>query len=329
MKILVTGSAGHLGEALIRSFRSSADEAIGIDIKQSNYTDYVGSITNRAFVRECVAECDAIIHTATLHKPHVGTHTRQEFVDTNISGTLNLLEEAVTKRCHSFVYTSTTSTFGDAMQPAKGEPAVWVTEELNPKPKNIYGVTKTSAEELCELFSRNTDLPCIVLKTSRFFLEPDDAKTQRDLFEDANLKVNELLFRRVDIADIVTAHKLAISRANEIQFGRFIISATTPFHQNDTSELGVDAPTVLKRYIPEYVEEYERRNWKMFQTIDRIYDNTLARDILGWEPQYTFKKAIGLLGVGEDYTSDLAREVGIKGYHAEEFEDGPYPIARF
>ncbi|NIP22337.1 MAG: NAD(P)-dependent oxidoreductase, partial [Phycisphaerae bacterium] len=53
---------------------------------------------------------DAVIHTATLHKPHVGTHSRQEFVDTNISGTLNLLEEASASGCKAFIYTSTTST---------------------------------------------------------------------------------------------------------------------------------------------------------------------------------------------------------------------------
>ena len=81
-----------------------------LDVKASQYTSCVGSITNRDFVRECVASVDAIIHTATLHKPHVGTHSRQECVDTNISGTLNLLEEAVSNKTTSFVFTSTTST---------------------------------------------------------------------------------------------------------------------------------------------------------------------------------------------------------------------------
>ena len=62
MKILVTGSAGHLGEALVRTLRTTQDEPIGLDIKASPYTDVVGSITNRDFVYECVAAADAIIH---------------------------------------------------------------------------------------------------------------------------------------------------------------------------------------------------------------------------------------------------------------------------
>jgi UDP-glucose 4-epimerase len=41
-----------------------------------------------------MAGVHAVIHTAALHKPHIATYTRQDFVDTNITGTLNLLEEA-------------------------------------------------------------------------------------------------------------------------------------------------------------------------------------------------------------------------------------------
>jgi len=103
----------------------------------------------------------AVFHAATLHKPHVATHRRQDFVDTNITGTLNLVEEAVTAGVDSFVYTSTTSAFGDALVPPAGAPVAWVTEQVTPVPKNIYGVTKVAAEDLCQLFHRNKGLPCI------------------------------------------------------------------------------------------------------------------------------------------------------------------------
>ncbi len=329
MRILVTGSAGHLGEALMRVLRAAGDQPLGLDIKTSEFTDCVGSITDRSFVRKCVAGCDAVIHTATLHKPHVGTHSRQDFVDTNVSGTLNLLEEAVAADCKAFIYTSTTSTFGDAMRPAAGSPAVWVTETLKPKPKNIYGVTKTSAEDLCELFHRNTGLACLILKTSRFFLEEDDVKGQRENFDDNNLKVNELLYRRVDIADIVTAHQLAISKAREIGFDRFIISGDTPLQTSDATALGIDAAAIVKKYVPEYVPQYQRRGWQMFPTLDRVYDSSHAQRKLGWQPTYTFAHAIEQLSRGQDYRSPLALKIGIKGYHDKAFTDGPYPTGSF
>src|SRR5262245_8201409 len=95
MKILVTGSAGHLGEALVRVLEPDGWEVVGLDVLESPYTHVVGSIADRELVRRAVQGADAIVHAATLHKPHVGSHLRQEFVDTNITGTLNLLEEAV------------------------------------------------------------------------------------------------------------------------------------------------------------------------------------------------------------------------------------------
>ena len=187
---------------------------------------------------------DVVIHSATLHKPHVATHSRQDFVDVNITGTLNLLEEAVTARVGAFIYTSTTSTFGRALTPHEAEPAAWITESVVPVPKNIYGVTKVAAESLCELFHHRSAMPCLVLKTSRFFPEDDDNQHAREAFNDDNLKVNELLHRRADIADIVDAHLLAIDRAREIGFDRFIVSATSPFTRDDLLELRTDATSV-------------------------------------------------------------------------------------
>src|SRR5579871_4787468 len=201
MRFLVTGSSGHLGEALIRTLRECNEEVVSLDIKPSPFTRYVGSIADRSCVRQCVQGVDAVLHTATLHKPHIATHSRQDFIDTNVSGTLNLLEESVAAGVAAFVFTSTTSTFGRALTPRADAPTTWVTEELWPVPKNIYGVTKTAAEDLCELVHRLHGLACLVLRTSRFFPEEDDDPAIRNSYEDGNIKANEYLHRRVDLQD--------------------------------------------------------------------------------------------------------------------------------
>ena len=326
MKILVTGSSGHLGEALMRSLRDTQHDVVGIDILPSAYTDKVGSIADRDFVHDCMRGVDAVLHAATLHKPHVATHPRQDFVDTNISGTLNLLEEAVAAKVKSFIFTSTTSAFGDALTPPAGAPAAWITEDVAPIPKNIYGVTKVAAENLCQLFRRKFGLPCLVLRTSRFFPEADDSRHMRENFVDANIKANEFLYRRVDIADIVDAHLRAIDKAPTIGFGRYIISATTPFSRDDLPALRSDAPSVLRRLFPAYAEEYARRGWRMFDSIDRVYVNDLARRELGWQPRYDFGYVLERLHANEDFRSPLAQAIGSKGYHEEVFEEGPFPV---
>jgi UDP-glucose 4-epimerase len=316
MRILVTGSSGHLGEALMRVLGEGDDEVVGLDVLPSPFTSVVGSVADRECVRRCVTGIDAIVHTATLHKPHVRSHRRSEFVDINVTGTLNLLEEAVTAGVGRFVFTSTTSTFGRALTPADGEPAAWITEEVMPVPRNIYGATKTAAEDLCELVWRDHGLPCLILRTSRFFPEPDDVEHRRTAYEDLNLKVNELLYRRVDLADVVSAHLLALEHAPAIGLGRYIISATTPFTRDDLRSLRRDLPSAVRRLFPDYEEIYERRGWQMLPGIDRVYVNDLARQELGWSPAYDFRHALDLLAAGQDPRSPLAATVGAKGYHA-------------
>ena len=327
MKILVTGSAGHLGEGLMRTLAHSEHEALGLDIKPSHFTHRVGSIADRAFVERCVRGADAILHTATLHKPHVETHSRQDFVDTNITGTLNLLEAAVAEGVKVFVFTSTTSTFGRALTPAAGEPASWITEEVVPIPKNIYGITKLAAENLCELIHRQYAMPCVVLRTARFFPEDDDNRSLRQSFDNDNLKVNEILYRRADLEDVVTAHLQALAKASALGFDRFIISATSPFTREDLAELHTHPERVVQRVCPELEAEYRKRGWSLPRTIDRVYVNERARIRLGWQPRYDFNSVIQRLRANEDYRSPLAIAVGAKGYHAESFADGPYPVS--
>jgi UDP-glucose 4-epimerase len=326
MKVLVTGSSGHLGEALVRTLQDLQYEVVGLDLLESPFTTQVGSITDRYRVRRCMSGVQAVFHAATLHKPHVATHSRQDFVDTNVTGTLNLLEEAAAAGVESFVYTSTTSVFGDALVPPRDAPAAWITEEVTPVPRNIYGVTKAAAEDLCELFHRNQGLPCIVLRTSRFFPEDDDNRKVRQEFSDANAKANEYLYRRVDIEDVVSAHLLAAEQAAAVGFRKYIVSATTPFRRSDLAELRVNAPLVVRQRVPEYEAEYGRRQWRMFPSIDRVYANERARNELGWAPRYDFNSILEQLKADEDMRSPLAQLVGSKGYHAQVFSDGPYPV---
>ena len=315
MTILVTGSSGHLGEALMRTLRADNRAAVGIDVLHGAHTDIVGSIADRDAVARAMRGVETILHTATLHKPHVESHARDRFVETNVRGTLVLLEEALRAGVKSFVMTSTTSTFGDALKPPPGAPAAWIDESVVPVPKNIYGVTKTAAEDLCRLFFRNERLPCVILRTSRFFPESDDDPAAVAAFADDNLKTNEYLFRRVAIEDVVDAHLLAAARAPEIGFGKYIVSATTPFRREDVAELRRDAPSVVRRRVPGWEETYARLGWRMSPSLDRVYDNALARTELGWRPKWDFAAVVARLAGTGDIRGPLARAVGEKGYH--------------
>jgi len=326
MTILVTGSAGHLGEALMRVLLAARRPAVGLDLTPSPFTARIGSITDRAFVQDAVRGVSAVLHAATLHKPHLATHSRQAFVDVNVTGTLTLLEAAIDAGVSAFVYTSTTSVFGNALRPAQNEPAAWITEEVQPVPRNIYGVTKLAAENLCELFHRAHGLPVIVLRTSRFFPEPDDDPAARELYEVANAQANELTHRRADISDVVSAHLAALERAPALGFGRYIISATTPFAPDVMADLRRDAATLVRTRFDVAETLYAARAWRLPSSIDRVYVNDRARAELGWRPKHDFRNVLDCLAAGTDFRSPLALTIGVKGYHAAAFKDGLYPV---
>ncbi|MEM7546411.1 MAG: NAD(P)-dependent oxidoreductase [Pseudomonadota bacterium] len=314
MKALVTGSSGHLGEALMRLLPDAGFDPVGIDIAAGPFTTAVGSVADAGFVGDHMTGAEVVFHTATLHKPQVASQPKQAFLDTNVTGTLTLLEAAVATGVSRFIFTSTTSAFGASLRPDADAPAVWIDEDTPSPPKNIYGATKVAAEDLCRLFTYEHGLSAIVLRTSRFFPEDDDDPDMRAQFSSENTKANEYLFRRVDIVDVVSAHIAATHAAPDIGFGSYIISATSPFQRDDLAALRRDAPAVLAARAPGYRAVYDAAGFGMFPSIDRVYDNARARSDLGWQPRYDFARILAQIEAGEPVGDPLVQVIGRKGY---------------
>lgn len=317
MRVLVTGCAGHLGDALRRSLPSLGLEVRGMDLVDDGKVDVVGSITDRLLVEEAMEGVDAVVHAAALHKPHVALTSKRSFVETNIDGTLSLLEAAARASISAFVLTSTTSAFGRALVDSTRDAATWIDERVVGPPKNIYGATKVAAEGLAELVHHERGLPVVILRTSRFFPEPDDDPARAAELPDLNLKVVELLHRRADLEDLVAAHVAAIERARHIGFGRYVASATTPFWAEDRHRLMTDVRAVVAdRCGAGVLDGLDALGWSLPSSIDRVYDSTAARRALQWEPRYTFEEAISRANAHTHPFSDLTRAVGLRSYEA-------------
>ena len=276
MRILITGSSGQLGAELAHQL-SQIYEIVGVDVIAGAWTQHLMSIVDQDVVDALVKDCDAIIHIASLHARHLSTHSRQTFIDTNITGTLTLLEAAVRYRIRRFVYTSTTSLYGFALVPR--DRAVWVTEALAPLPRDIYDITKITAEELCRHFALNMGLPTICLRTARFFHEAPE------------LMALYRLYRGVDVRDVAAAHVLAVTN-QDMLFEVFNIAAHSPFRESDMPALLQDAVSVLQERVPEAVSFFAQRGWKLPAGIDRVYVIEKAIRQLRYQPVYTFQKYI-------------------------------------
>ncbi|GAC1371882.1 MAG: NAD(P)-dependent oxidoreductase [Ktedonobacteraceae bacterium] len=274
MRILITGSSGRLGAA-IAQLLSINHEPFGIDLVPGPWTRQLADITDRRLVGKLVKGMDAIIHTASLHQPHLATHSPQQFLAVNVTGTLNLLEAAAQHSARRFVYTSSTSLYGHALLPQRR--AVWVTEELRPRPRDIYDHTKITAEKLCHHFALHRGVPTICLRVARFFSEP------------AEIQVLHRLYRSVDVRDAAMAHLLAVINQT-IAFEIMNISARSPFLESDTPILLRDAMAVIRTRAPELEHIFARQRWKLPGSIDRVYVIERACQQLSYNPVHNFSE---------------------------------------
>jgi UDP-glucose 4-epimerase len=302
MTVLLTGSSGWLGRALAPRLKRDGHAVLGLDIVPGEHTTVIGSVADRALVDRLFADggITAVANCGALHQPDIPRHPASAFVEVNVHGTLNLLEASVRAGVGRFVHTSTTSLMisaairGGAAGGARR--AAWITEAMAPlEPRNIYGVTKLSAEHLCRMTAQARGLPVIILRTARFFPEADDM-AHAIVQSDENTKANEFLYRRLTVEDAAEAHVIALERAPTIGFGCFIISAPTPFRPEDCEALIADAPAVVARYFPGYLDRYRRRGWTMFASIDRVYDSRLAERALGFRCRTGFGEVLAALG---------------------------------
>jgi len=276
--VLVTGSSGRIGSAIVR--RLAGGRVVrGLDRVPGPETSDVGDLRDVEILRRAVAGCSAVVHTASLHVPHVGVCSDEEFHSINAEGTRRLLDAASEAGIGRFVYTSTTSVYGDAMDDPGS--AVWVDEHLKPVPRDIYDATKLAAEALCAAWANEKPRrTCFALRMSRCFPEPE-----RDM-------LLYRLYRGVDVRDVAEAHALALD-ADAQGFVHLNVSARTPFLPEDVRELKSDAAAVIRRRCPRVAEHFAAKAWTLPRSIDRVYCIERATRILGFAPQHDYRSLLG------------------------------------
>jgi nucleoside-diphosphate-sugar epimerase len=272
VKVLVTGSSGRIGGAI--AARLSLRHAVtGVDRRPGPLTTELTDVEDTARLAQLLPGVDAVVHTAALHVPDLASRSAAEFRAVNVDATRRLLAAAGEAGVARFVYTSTTSLYGDAMLPASGA-AVWVTESLVPRPRDVYDETKLAAEEACAAAAR-AGLTCIALRMSRCFPE------------EPRLVAIYRLYRGVDAEDVAQAHELALA-PGMAGYSAFNVSAPSPFAQADCGRLFTDASAVLLERYPWAGAEFARRGWQLPRSIDRVYVVDRAIAELGYRPLHDF-----------------------------------------
>lgn len=299
MRVLLTGSSGWLGRFLAPALERAGHAVTGLDIAPGLHTLVIGSVADAALIERLFAEhrFAAVIHAGALHKPDIVRYPAQAFVDVNVAGTLNLLEAAVRHGAGRFVFTSTTSLMiTQAIRDEVAPQAVWLDETSGPlKPRNIYGVTKRAAEELCRLWHDLHGLPVVALRVARFFPEDDDTHA---VPAGENLKANEFLNRRLTVEDCAAAHIAALDAAPRVGWGVYVVSAPPPFTRADAARLKTEAAGLIAERFPDAPALYAARGWVLPQSIGRVYDPSAIERDLGFRCQTDFAAVLAALSEG-------------------------------
>jgi nucleoside-diphosphate-sugar epimerase len=272
LKVLVTGSSGRIGGAIAARL-TLRHQVTGVDLRPGALTTAIADLCDTRRIAELCAGMDAIVHTASLHVPDLAARSEQDFREINVDATRRLLQACGEAGIRRFVYTSTTSLYGDALLPEAGA-AVWVTELLNPRPRDIYDETKLAAEAACAE-AASGGLDCVSLRMSRCFEEGP------------RLVAIYRLYRGVDAQDVAQAHELALEGSRP-GFEIYNVSALSPFHSDDCPRLFEDATSAILEHYPWAAAEFARRAWLLPRSIDRVYVVDKAIAGLGYRPEHDF-----------------------------------------
>ncbi|MDT7834353.1 NAD-dependent epimerase/dehydratase family protein [Aquabacterium sp. OR-4] len=312
MKVLVTGSSGRIGQAVLQALQAQGHAVQGLDQRPGPGSTWVGDLADAALLSRALRGVQAVVHAAALHAPQVGQLADAEFERVNVLGTQRLAQAALQAGVRRVVYTSTTALYGagEAAAHAPGTPAAvpWITEATVPRPRTIYHRSKLAAERvLAEAVAASQGaLSLRVLRMSRCFPEP------------APLMAVYRLHRGVDARDVAQAHLLALHHGPMPQAGLsaspagpglaggcgladvacFIVSGLPPFVPADAAALGSDLAGVLQRRCPGLLQAFAQRGWAVPAGIDRVYDPSLAVQCLGWRPRCGFESVLAQWAAG-------------------------------
>lgn len=169
-KVLVTGGAGFIGSHLVDELVSRGYKVVVLDnfwsgrmenvsqhLKSDAFKLVDGDVRDKRVVRDAMNGVDAVMHLAALIDVERSVNNPFETHDVNVTGTLNILKEAVRKNIKRFVYASSTAVYGE-VNPLP------LNEDSPPKPISPYAASKASAECYCRAFYKSYGLETVTLR---------------------------------------------------------------------------------------------------------------------------------------------------------------------
>lgn len=296
--VLVTGAGGfvgsHLTEALVRAgFRVKAFvrynssnswgwlDRVPADVQQ-NVEVFAGDIRDPHGVKQAMRGCEAVLHLAALVGIPYSYHSPDSYVDTNVKGTLNVLQAARELELRRIIHTSTSEVYGTAR-------FVPITEAHPQQGQSPYSATKIAADQLAYSYYSSFALPVVIARPFNIYGPRQSARAviptiitqiasgKRKIKLGAVSPTRDFNFVKDTVAGFLAALTSERGVGEVVNFGsNFEISV------GDTAKLIAEAMQVDIEIL---IDEDRRRPAN--SEVDRLWaDNSKARELFGWAPTY-------------------------------------------
>jgi NAD dependent epimerase/dehydratase len=298
MKILVTGADGfigsHLTEALVlaghdvrafilyNSFGSWGWLDHCDEVVKGKFEVFAGDIRDSNSVRKAMKDCDAVFHLAALIAIPYSYHSPDSYIDTNVKGTLNIVQAARDLDISKVVHTSTSEVYGTAQ-------FVPITEDHPLQGQSPYSATKIGADQIAMSFYISFETPVAILRPFNTYGPRQSARAviptiiTQIASGNKQIKLGALSPTRDFnyVADTVASFIAALK--SEKSVGEIInIGSNFEISIGDTADL---IAKVMGTEIEIISDEQRFRPEK--SEVDRLWaSNEKAGELLGWQPKY-------------------------------------------
>jgi len=302
-RVLVTGASGFIGShvverlvqlgAQVRAFvhYNSRNDWGLLELLQKETLEHIeifpGDLTDAALVYKAVAGCQVVFHLGALIAIPYSYQAPQQFIDTNVKGTLNILQACLEEQIEKVIHTSTSETYGSALYTP-------IDEEHPLQAQSPYAASKIAADKLVESFHCSFELPVAIIRPFNTYGPYQSARAVlptiiSQALSDDIIKLGSL----TPVRDLTFIEDTVSGFIRVAESGKSIGSVFNvgTGHGVTISEL----VTVILRIIG--VDKHIVADSKRFRPVKSevtvlVCNNTKAREILEWRTKYTLERGL-------------------------------------
>jgi nucleoside-diphosphate-sugar epimerase len=299
IKSLVTGGAGFIGSHLVDKLLQSGHEVIIIDDFSSGKKENLEHHKNNPdlkIITKSICDKDisglfkgvsVVFHVAAIPRVQFSIDFPEKTNEANINGTLNILEMAKKAGVKRFIYSASSSAYGN-------QDKLPFIESMNPNPMSPYGLQKLAGEYYCKLYNLLFGMETICLRYFNVFGPRQDPSGGYACLipKSINLALNgkspeiygegEQTRDFTYVKDVVEANILAAATNNEKAFGQtFNVGNSNNVSVNQVVKLIIDNRKIEPEYKPPVIEPK-----------NTLADISKIKEILKWQPKFDFEKGI-------------------------------------